>query len=260
MEWMRRLWWAIAFAACGDVQKVPDAAVPDAYQPDAAMELTCASGETVCNNTCTDLMTDEFYCGNCNTQCAPTQGCVAGTCVPRNTSCTRVREVDPDAPDGVYENPNNGDVFYCDFTNGKTIDGLYMGQYNATYTGYAPITFEQLSKPEFQALFIGLYNRQGGLRLIATWDSDNCCFAMAADQRWAFGGSYLFPALGSGSACNPTGGYTGGPYWLLQGVTQTLLTPPLPDDFFVTDPASQTMICSNGANPGMFWKVRDSLN
>lgn len=257
---MRSLWWAIALAACGDVQKVPDAAVVDAYQPDSPKEVTCGPGETVCNGVCANLMTDELYCGNCNTQCSPTQACVNSTCIPANTSCSRVREIDPNAPDGIYRNPNTGLEFFCDFTNGKTIDGLFMGQYNATYNGYALVTYEQLTDPMYQAVFIALYNQQSGMPLITQWMSTNCCFSTVGGMEFFFGGSYLYPSTGSGYACSPTPAYTGGPWRVYQFTKGTVMNPPLQDDFFTTNPVTQLDQCGDGANPGMFWRVRNSLN
>lgn len=258
---MRSLWLAVALAACGDVQKVPDAAVVDAYQADAAVEVTCEDGEMTCNGICANLMTDELYCGNCNTQCSPTQACVGGTCVPANTSCNRVREIDPAAGDGVYTNPNTGKPFFCDFTNGRTIEDLAMGQYNVSHTGYSLITYEQLTDPTFQAVFIGLYNHQAGMNLIAQWVSTNCCFSLAGGLEPFFGGSYLYPSTGTGYSCSPPSpGYTGGPWLVYQADLGKVATPPLQADFFTTNPVTQVDQCSDGANPGLFWKIRNSLN
>ncbi len=258
---MRSLWWAIALAACGDVQKVPDAAVPDAYQADAAVEVTCATGENVCNGICTDPATDDLHCGNCMTQCSPTHGCLNGSCVPRNTACTRVREIDPDAPDGLYTNPNNGTPFFCDFTNGQTLEGLAMGEFDVTYAGYSLVTFEQLSKPAYQAAFIAFYNRQGGMPLLASWVSDNCCYSTTGGMDWHFGGSYLYPSNGGAETCSPPApGYVGGPWRLYNAISGLVLEPPLPEDFFVTNEVTQADPCVGVSNPGIFWKARNSLN
>src|SRR5574338_50012 len=237
---MRSLCLAIALAACGDVQKVPDAAVPDAYQPDSSAEVTCGPGEMACNGVCANLTSDELYCGNCNTQCSPTQACVNSTCVPANTSCNRVREIDPAAGDGVYTNPNTAKPFFCDFTNGRTIEDLAMGQYNVAHAGYSLITYEQLTDPTFQAVFIGLYNQQAGMYLIAPWVSGNCCFSLAGGLEPHFGGSYLYPSTGTSYSCSPPSpGYTGGPWRVYQAVPGTVANPPLPDDFFTTQPVTQ---------------------
>ena len=179
---MRSLWVAVGLGlfACGDVQKVPDAAIPDAYTPDSASMLTCGAGEMVCNNTCANLMTSELYCGNCNTQCSPTQGCLNGTCVPANTSCMRVRELDPSAGDGAYINPNTNNAFYCDFTNSMTYDGFGFGGHNGSYPGYTMMSSANFNDPQIQRAFIAVYNKQTGLaNLQPGLSGGNCCFKAA---------------------------------------------------------------------------------
>lgn len=259
---MRSLWWlAVAVTACGDVNRVPDASVPDAYTPDSPNDPMCAAGEMVCSGSCANLMTSEQHCGSCTTTCAPNHGCASGTCVPANTSCARVREIDPEAPDAVYTNPNNGNKFYCDFTNNRTFDGLYMGQYDATPAGYTLVTFEQLSDPQFQALFINLYNRQAGMPLIASWVSANCCYSTTGGMDWHFGGAILYPSTGTGFSCSPpTPGYAGGPWRVYLNSNASVMTAPLAENFFVLNPVTQVAQCSEGANPGFFWRVKNSLN
>ena len=69
---MRSLWWlAVAVIACGDIEKVPDAAVPDTYAPDSKNELRRSGGETACMGGCANMMTDELNCGACGNQCSP---------------------------------------------------------------------------------------------------------------------------------------------------------------------------------------------
>jgi hypothetical protein len=243
------------------VQKVPDAAIPDAYAPDSPNMLTCGAGEMVCNNTCANLMTSELYCGNCNTQCSPTQGCLNGTCVPANTSCMRVRELDPAAPDGLYRNPNNDAIFFCDFTNTRTIDGVFMGQFDATYSGYNLVKFEELSTEQYQQAFIAFYNRQGGLPLLANWVSGNCCYATTGGMILHFGGSILYPSTGSSFSCNPVSpGYTGGPWRPYHVSTSAVLNPPLPQNYFTTNAVTQDNQCTVAQNPGFFWRARNNLN
>src|SRR6185503_2981426 len=130
---------ALLACACGDVLKIPDAAVIDARSPDAPKEVSCGTGEMVCNGSCANLMTSELYCGNCTTQCSPTQGCLNGSCVPANTGCQRVKDLDPAATDGTFRNPNTGGIFYCDFTARKQYE-FGLGQHNVGYAGYASMS------------------------------------------------------------------------------------------------------------------------
>ena len=246
---MRCLWWAIALAACGDVQKVPDAAVPDAYQPDSPQEVTCGPGEMACNGVCTNPMSDELYCGNCNTQCSPTQGCVNGTCVPANTTCVRVREIEPTAPDGAYRNPNTGAVFYCDYTNGKEYE-FGIGQYNVPYFGYTLMSVASFDEAT-QVAFLAVYNLIGGFATIAPFTSGLCCITQSNNNELNFGGTYLSLALNGTNACNIN---YNGVYQLMRG-QQTPYTPPLPADFFTTNPVTEAASCGDTNNIGLFMKT-----
>lgn len=261
---MRSLWVAVGLGlfACGDVQKVPDAAIPDAYTPDSPSMLSCGAGEMVCNNTCANLMTSELYCGNCTTQCSPTQGCLNGTCVPANTSCMRVRELDPTAGNGVYRNPNTGVDFYCDFANTMTYDSLSMGIYTSGYGGYTIITAAELQTAAAQAAWTALYNAQGGLITLQVWTSTNCCFSEPGGNDFKFGDVLIYPANSNGGApitqCNQSPSYNTSPYILNRGATY--MTTPIPDDFLTTNPPTSLAQCSDGSNPGMFWRKRNTLN
>ncbi len=262
---MRCLWWAIALAACGDVQKVPDAAVPDAYQPDPPQEVTCGSGEMSCNGVCTNPMTDELYCGNCNTQCSPTQACVNATCVPANTSCSRVREIDPTAADGAYLNPNTGDAFYCDFTNNVTYDSFAMGAFNGSYPGYTMMSSANFNDPLIQKAFIGIYNEQGGAtNLMAGAQGGNCCFKAAdtgAGQMLLIGGHHIYPARVDADVNVCGGPYTASRYRFFLAEEGPFSPFPMPADYFTTYPASVAARCSDSApQPAFFMKKHAGLN
>jgi hypothetical protein len=154
---------AVLAGACGEVVKAPDAATIDMFMPDSPNPMMCGTGEMNCNGTCANVMTSELFCGNCTTQCSPTQGCLAGSCVPANTTCARVRELEPTAPDGLYRNPNTSVSFYCDFTNSMTYDAFAFGAFNIAYAGHTLMSSADFNSAPVQKAFIALYNSQGGL-------------------------------------------------------------------------------------------------
>jgi hypothetical protein len=49
----------------------------------ACVAITCAQGQTLCGNDCTNLQTDPYHCGTCETHCGGESGesCQQGTCV-----------------------------------------------------------------------------------------------------------------------------------------------------------------------------------
>ena len=252
--------------ACGEVVKVPDAQVIDAYAPDGPNNVMCGSGEMSCNGACANVMTSELYCGNCNTQCSPTQGCLAGSCVPANTSCQRVKDLDPMAADGLYRNPNNNAFFYCDFTNNFTYEGVGFGSHTTAYAGWTLMSSADFANPALQKIFIALYNEQIGLvNLQVGWMSGNCCFKAAdspAGQYLALGGHYLYPAR----TVNPPNTVCGGPYndtrmRFFEAEVGPYAPLPMPDDYFAMHASSNIAGCSDSpSQPGIFYRRRTGLN
>jgi hypothetical protein len=260
---------ALFICACGDVVKVPDAGTPDTYVPDSPTSLSCGAGEMACNGSCANVMTSELYCGNCNTQCTPTFGCLNGACVPANTSCQRVRELEPSAPDGLYTSPNNGVTFYCDFTNNMTYESFSIAQYNVTYPNHTFMTSAHFNDPAIQKAFVALYNAQGGLINISVgFNATNCCFKAAdapANQMLNLGASYIYPAKVGTDQSQCGGPYNDVRYRLyLQQPTPPEYSPlPMPDNWLATHPATIVMVCGDsttGGNPGIFMRRRTGLN
>jgi hypothetical protein len=263
---MRSLWLAVALCACGDVQKVPDAAIQDAYVPDSpGAPLTCATGEMNCNGTCANLLNSEQFCGSCTTSCSPTQGCLNGTCVPANTSCTRVKELDPEASDGAYRNPNTNNWFYCDFANSMTYEGFGFGQNTAGYANYVQMTLANFNDPAIQKAFVALYNAQTGLINLGTgWNSPNCCFKCAdcaASQYLAFNSNYLYPARVDGPFQECGGPYNQLRYRFYDQNADEYSPLPMPADFFTTHVVGTNASCSDSfPMPSVFMRRRSGLN
>jgi hypothetical protein len=260
---------ALFTCACGEVVKVADSGVPDTYVPDSPSSLMCNAGEMVCNGSCANIMTSELYCGNCMTQCSPTQGCFNGTCVPANTTCQRVRELDAAAPDGLYTNPNTLAFFYCDFTNNMTYEQFAIAQYNVSYANYTFMTSAHFNDPAIQKAFVALYNAQGGLVNIASgFNATNCCFKAAdapMNQMLNLGNSYIYPAKVGVDQSQCGGPYTDARYRMyLQQITPPEYSPqPMPDDWFATHAATIVTVCGDsttGGNPGIFMRRRTGLN
>lgn len=257
---MRSGWWlAVALLGCGDVNKIPDAVVPDAYQHDAAEVPSCAPGETACNASCADLMTSEQYCGNCDTQCAQNFACVAGSCVSANTSCARVREIDPQALDGIYQNPNDGSWFYCDFTAGVTIDEIFVSPYTAPMPkpGYEVARATTFGDPIFVKAFVAMYNHNAGHRASVNFQTTDCCMGPAPGIRYRFGGKTLDTATApAGIFCNQ----------LISANTRVLFArdgaaaATLPDDYFTTYPVTEGADCSDGGNAAWWFRRRNTLD
>ena len=77
-----------------------------------------------------------------------------------------------------------------------------------------PGGWQLMSVQDFQkygAAFIASYNAKGGLKVIRSFESGNCCIAVKGGNKLTIKGSpygYQFPASASGSIrCNPSGGY-----------------------------------------------------
>jgi hypothetical protein len=235
---------------CGDVLKVPDAGPIDVLEPDSAMPFTCTAPETACNGSCANLMNSELYCGNCNTQCVPTEGCLNGACVPANTSCRRVRELDPSATDGVFINPNNNGAFYCDYAAGQQWE-VVVTAYNTPPSGFQVARATDFANAAFVKAFIALYNNNIGFRVITAFSPSNCCMSIAAGLRYQFGPTYPFTGLGTQYYCNQPlavgqymSFYVGG-------------SPPaasLPDSYFTTNPVTEVGGCSDANNASFFYR------
>ena len=241
---------ALLTCACGEVVKTGDAGMIDVAGPDTPIPpLMCGTGEMNCNNSCANVMTSELYCGNCTTQCSPTQGCLNGSCVPANTSCARVKELDPTATDGGYRNPNNGLAFYCDYTARKQWE-FGLGQYNVGYAGYTIMTsgsFDAATK----VAFIAYYNYVGGLQTIQAFTSGLCCVTQPNNNELNFGGNYISLAQNGANACNIN--YNG--VYQIMRAQSTVWPPPLPADFFTTNPVGEAANCGDMNNIGFFFKV-----
>lgn len=247
--------WVLAFAllGCGDVSLVPDAGPPDAYQPDSSAAM-CADGETVCNGaTCADTMTDEFNCGGCNTQCAPTQSCEAGSCTPI-TSCKQVRDRDPQAVDGMYYTPSNK-FFYCDFTNGVDYQAVALGNHKTTYPDFELINAADLATPGVQQAFVAMFNAQGGLvNLEPGFTSNNCCFKVGdsgAGQVLTLGGSIVFPAQ-VGANAFVCGQFNEPRFRFYLSQISEYQVMPMAPGFFASRPPAVISGCADDNNPGLF--------
>jgi hypothetical protein len=250
---------ALLACACGDVLKVPDAQTIDVLVPDSSS--TCQANEMACNSTCANLMTSELFCGNCNTQCASTEGCLAGSCVPANTNCQRVKDLDATAPDALYRNPNNGTVFFCDFTNNQTYDDFRIAQFDvAPPAGYTLARATDFANPIFASAFIGFFNTFGGVRALTTFTVGNCCFTTIAGQRLQFGaGSFVFPGVGTGNVSCTFSIAANTVYTVSRTQTGGYVSV-LPDDFFSVNAPVEAAGCSDGTNPAYFYKRRAGLN
>jgi len=94
-------------------------------------------------------------------------------------------------------------------------------------------------------IFIDAYNANGGLHVVAPFQSGNCCIAVKGGMKLVVTGTpygYQFPASASGGIrCNPTGGYA-------ERVYQFYRTPTLKADVVFTEKAA----CSTNHNPAIY--------
>jgi hypothetical protein len=246
---MRSVWLALGLAACGDVNVIPDAAVPDAYQHDAPNDPMCMPGEMACSGLCADVMTSEQYCGNCGTSCAPNQGCISGTCMPRFTDCARVFASDPMSPSGVYTNPDNGQVFYCDMEAKAQYNNLSLTAWSATVpANYAMVRAADLTSAVGAKAFVALFNHVNGIPTLAAFTIGNCCMKVAAGTFLLLDANYILPYVCSSSM--------NGTYRFTELGVQ--VPSPLPGDFFTTNVPSEAThaSCSDNANPMWIWQKR----
>jgi hypothetical protein len=205
-------------------------------------------------------MSSDQFCGNCNTQCTPLQGCLNGTCTDRASKCSSIRVWDPSAADGVYYNPNTGVNMYCDFTASATIDDIMMYRYDVAVSGFTLARATDFNDALFRRGFIALYNKQGGIRSYAQWVSTNCCFSTVGGNELYFGGIYIYPGIAGAIACSPPEGYITPRYYTFgKGNTMTAEAT-LPDTYFSTNPPTEMATCGDGLNPGYFYKRHAGLN
>jgi hypothetical protein len=161
----------------------------------------------------------------------------------------RVKDLDPAATDGAYRNPNNSQVFYCDFTARKQYE-FGLGQYNVGYGGYTIMTSASFDDGT-KAAFIGYYNLVGGLQTIAPFTSGLCCVTQPDNNELFFGGTFISLALNGVNACNIN---YNGIYQIMRGQS-TVYPTPLPPDFFTTNPVSAAAQCGDTNNIGFFMKT-----
>ena len=247
---------AFALVACGDVNKVtPDAGL-DAFQPDGPPMVACQASEMVCNSaTCADPMTDEFNCGSCNNQCAPTQTCEAGTCTAI-TTCKQVRDRNPTAVDGLYRSPANV-PFFCDYTNNLEYTAFGVDSYTATPAGYTLVRATDLANATFARAFVEMFNVRGGVPAIETFNAGNCCVSTVVGQRLQFGGALAFVAAPATTSC--AFAYTADTIYSLSRTQTGGYITSLPADYLTQFPPTETTGCSDDMNPS-FWVKTTPLN
>ncbi|NVB77548.1 MAG: hypothetical protein HOV81_04055 [Kofleriaceae bacterium] len=253
---MRR--WVLAFAliGCGDVNKLTDAGLPDAYQADSPNVAMCATGETVCNGlTCADTMTDEFNCGGCNNQCPPSQTCEAGACTAV-TTCKQVHDLNATAPDGLYRSPANV-PFYCDFTNNVEYADFRVDVVTATPTDYVLVTGANLAMPTFGRAFLEMFNARGGIPALSTFNAGNCCVASATNLRLKTNGAFSFVAAPAQQSCAFS--FTADTTYSFSRSQTMGFVNSLPLDFFALNPPTDAAGCGDDANPAFFVKSRPAL-
>lgn len=254
---MRSWWLAITLCACGDVNNAGPA-IPDAYAPDAPVELGCSEGESECSGTCANLMTDDLHCGSCNNHCSPLQGCLDGNCVDKASRCTSIRLWDPQAKDGLYFNPNLGVPVYCDFTNGITYEDFRFNPYTVTPSGYSLARATNFQNAQFADAFIGFYNYYKGVRASSTFDIGNCCITTVAGSRLTAGGALTFPGIGTQNGC--TFSMTANAVYTISRNQSTGYSEMLPENFFTVNPPGEMASCADSTNPAIYFKRRFGLN
>jgi hypothetical protein len=76
-----------------------------------ANPVGCLAGQTTCNGTCTDLMTDEANCGACSHACSAGGACLDGACFLAFPACT--------GSYGVAANGGGVNACICGGSNGQ---------------------------------------------------------------------------------------------------------------------------------------------
>ena len=92
-----------------------------------------------------------------------------------------------------------------------------------------------------KADLVSFYNSNGGLPVITSWSSSNCCWAFSSSLRLTIGGSYKYPVKSNGVQCCNCETYSG--TYTIGGMTLS-----------TSDIWGTTSICSNNKNPGIFYK------
>jgi len=211
----------------------------------------CGTGEMVCDGVCANVMTSDVHCGNCTTECAPTQSCMAGSCVDRFVDCKAVRMANPAAPDGVYSNATTNTSFYCAYGVNTQYD-FRVNSYLTTPSGYSVVRATDFNDVNFVRAFIGTYNIDAGFKAVDAFTPSNCCMSLLAGTRYQFGAQILFTGIGTSSYCNqaiaPNTFITFGRNGANFGGT-------LPANYFATNPVTEvTGTCSDGNNAAFYVK------
>jgi len=176
-------------------------------------------------------------------------------------SCAALHAASPAAGDGVYTiNPGGGAIqVFCDMTHGGiTYEQLAFGGSFNTYPDYSLISTSDLNDPVIRQAFTALFNLQDSamVNIDTTLVSNNCCIKAADSGPGNYlllGGRFIYPARVDGTIqCNPT--YPDPKYRFAFGDTLELSPAPLPDNFLATRPATTGPACSDGNNPGWFFK------
>eukprot|EP00937_MAST-01D_sp_MAST-1D-sp2_P006154 g6154.t1 len=112
--------------------------------------------------------------------------------------------------------------------------------------GWHAATSAQLN--EHKAVFVKHYNANKGLNVIKNFQSGNCCFALKGGNKLIISGTpygYQFPSNAGGDIrCNPSAGYTEGPYMFYRTSALTM-------EMSFSDRAA----CATSHNPGLFIKI-----
>jgi hypothetical protein len=255
---IKELLLVITLAGCGEVLKAGHDAAPSDAAADTAIDGSpvCSAPMMMCGAACIDVMTDEQHCGSCTKQCQSTEGCAAGSCIDATASCVNIQMLDPNAASGPYTHSADRTTFFCDMTKTPAVqyDGLAMGRFNGTYSGYSIIDATQLQDAAIQAAFIYWFNRQGGFPALETFSPGNVCTTISTGVRLAFGNSLLFPYANGNT---PTA-YTANSIYTEDLVSKNpavIMAAPLDPQFFTMNPPSTiTNQCSDVMNPALFFK------
>jgi hypothetical protein len=162
--------------------------------------------------------------------------------------------VDPNATSGMYTHQADGTQFFCDM--GSTVvqyDELKYGAYNSNPAGYTLITGATLATAIGQQAFIGLFNYQLGIPVIAAFTSGNVCVTTSTGggQRLYLNGSVVFGGQNGTSQSNYQAGML---YTLYLTGNATTPTPPMPANYFTVNPPTDAVNCGDTNNPALWFK------